>query len=112
MAYFVTWILLSFLVGYLGNSRRIGFGAAFLTSLILSPLIGFIITMFSATEEDEKLKKVLIEQVSKSSEIDSRSASQSNYISDLHKLKELLDANLITKEEFDKEKAKLDALRF
>ncbi len=39
--------LFSVLVGLVGSGRRIGFGAAFLISLILTPLVGLIITLLS-----------------------------------------------------------------
>ncbi len=38
---------LSVLVGIVGSKRRIGFGWAFLVSLILTPLIGLLITLIS-----------------------------------------------------------------
>lgn len=41
--------LASVLVGLLGSRRRIGFGWAFLASLLLTPIIGLIITLFSDT---------------------------------------------------------------
>ncbi len=34
-------------VGIIGSNRRIGFGWAFLLSLIFTPLVGLIITLFS-----------------------------------------------------------------
>lgn len=40
--------LLSVLVGIIGSHRRIGFGWAFLLSLIFTPLVGLIITLVSA----------------------------------------------------------------
>lgn len=39
--------LLSVLVGLLGSRRRIGFGWAFLISLILTPLVGLIVTLLT-----------------------------------------------------------------
>lgn len=39
--------LLSVLVGMLGSRRRIGFGWAFVLSLLLSPLVGLLITLLS-----------------------------------------------------------------
>ena len=39
--------LLSVLVGIIGSSRRIGFGLAFLVSLIFTPLVGLIITLLT-----------------------------------------------------------------
>ncbi len=39
----------SILVGMIGSNRRIGFGWAFILSLIFTPLVGLIITLFSDT---------------------------------------------------------------
>ena len=39
--------LLSVLVGIIGSRRRIGFGLAFLVSLIFTPLVGLIITLLT-----------------------------------------------------------------
>ena len=40
-------LLLDVLVGLLGSRRNIGFGWAFILSVVLTPLIGFIIVLFS-----------------------------------------------------------------
>lgn len=40
-------IILSLLVGRLGEKRKIGFGWSFALSLLLSPLIGLVITLTS-----------------------------------------------------------------
>ena len=39
--------LLSVLVGIIGSSRRIGFGLAFLVSLIFTPLVGLIVALLT-----------------------------------------------------------------
>ncbi|MFI3304470.1 MAG: hypothetical protein SNF68_08515 [Rikenellaceae bacterium] len=39
--------LLSVFVGLIGRNRRIGFGIAFLLSILLTPLVGLIITLLS-----------------------------------------------------------------
>ena len=39
--------LLSVLVGIIGSRRRIGFGGAFLISLIFTPLVGLIVALIS-----------------------------------------------------------------
>lgn len=36
----ISWLLLSFVIGYLGRNRVLGFWGSFLVSLLLSPLIG------------------------------------------------------------------------
>ncbi len=48
------WIVLCFLVAYYGSKRKIGGGWAFFWSLILSPLIGFIIAAAYGDKEPEK----------------------------------------------------------
>lgn len=53
----LSWIIFSFVAGYVGNSRKLGFGSAFLLSIFLSPLVGLIIAFASD-------KKVAIKQVS------------------------------------------------
>jgi tetrahydromethanopterin S-methyltransferase subunit G len=52
------WIIFAFLIANMARSRRIGFISGLLVSLILSPLIGFIIVAFSEknTETLQKLK--------------------------------------------------------
>lgn len=43
----VTGSLLSVLVGLLGRKRRIGFGWAFVLSLLFTPVVGLIVTLLS-----------------------------------------------------------------
>jgi len=47
MEFIIIWIILCFVVGSVGDKRKIGFGGAFLWSFFLSPLIGFIIAFNS-----------------------------------------------------------------
>lgn len=42
---FIIWLCLSFLVGIIGKNRNCDFGEAFILSIILSPLIGLVITL-------------------------------------------------------------------
>lgn len=44
------WFLFSMFVADLGKMRTIGYGPAFILSLLLSPIIGFIIVLLSPTE--------------------------------------------------------------
>lgn len=50
MEIFMIWLVLALVMGAVGSTRKIGFWGAFLLSLILSPLIGGIITLVSAQE--------------------------------------------------------------
>lgn len=114
MGIFITWVLFSFIVGFVGSERQIGFGWAFFVSLILSPLIGLIITLLSNSKSsmvrDEVLRKQQEEQKILLEKIETNTKS-SSYADELFKLKSLLDSNLITKEEFDREKNILDTNR-
>jgi len=44
---FIFWICFAFLVGLVGRDREIGFGASLFLAILLSPLIGLVITLFS-----------------------------------------------------------------
>ena len=55
---FVIWLCLAFIVGYFGKSKNIGFGWAFFWSLILSPLVGLVIVLFSSKPEEQRLKMI------------------------------------------------------
>ena len=47
----VLLVVLSLLVGLIGQNRKIGFGLSFVLSLILSPIVGLIITLFSKKKD-------------------------------------------------------------
>lgn len=47
MIYFIIWIVLSIVAGSLGSERKVGFWGALICSLLLSPLIGFIVVGLS-----------------------------------------------------------------
>lgn len=49
---FIGWAIFALLVAFLGNDRKIGFGMALLWSVLLSPLIGLIIVLTSASKDD------------------------------------------------------------
>jgi len=47
MEIFIVWIVLALLVGLVGKGRKIGFGWALFWALLLSPLIGVFIALYS-----------------------------------------------------------------
>lgn len=59
--FFIVRIILSFIVGSIGSSRKIGFGWAFAASFFISPLIGLIIALCSKKPERE----ILFDEVEK-----------------------------------------------
>jgi len=48
----IAFVFFSILVGQLGKNRKIGFGWSLVLSLLLSPIIGLIITLFSKKNSD------------------------------------------------------------
>lgn len=53
----VSGSLLAVLIGILGSKRNIGFGWAFVLSLIFTPLVGFICTLISDPLPQEEPRK-------------------------------------------------------
>ena len=76
MGIFFGWIIFSFVVGFIGSERKIGFWGAFFLSILLSPLIGLIIALVSKNKEDfiediTSRKKPLVLNLSEVSFVDS-----------------------------------------
>lgn len=63
MIYVFTWIVLALLVGALGSNRKIGFAVAFFLSIVLSPLIGFIITIVSKDKQTDQYERMMISKM-------------------------------------------------
>jgi len=110
MGVVIIWIVFSFIVGIIGAGRKIGFGGGFFLSLLLSPIIGLIIVLFSKTEDELKYEKEVLETQQKQVEAinDLKKETQKTSVADdLMKLKGLMDEGFLTKEEFEQEKAKI-----
>ncbi|MDY0144191.1 MAG: SHOCT domain-containing protein [Candidatus Izemoplasmatales bacterium] len=103
------WIIFSIVIGALGSKRKIGFAGAFFLSLILSPLIGLIITLTSKLIETEKYETEILETQKKQLKmLENISQHNVSYIADdLKKIKELVDSGVINHEEFNKMKNRL-----
>ena len=105
MDIFLGWILFSFIGGAIGSNRSIGFWGAFLFCLLLSPLIGIIITLFSKTNEDKSLAEKQTEVLNK---ISKQTANPTFSTADeIVKLKALMLQGVITQEEFEEQRRKL-----
>lgn len=103
------WITLSFFVGWLGAERRVGFWGAFLLSIFLSPLVGFIVTVISKTNEQERREKMQMEQQqAQTAALQSMSASAPVSVAqELQNLKSLLDSGVINQAQYDAAVAKV-----
>lgn len=113
MFIFLTWILLSFVAGFIGSDRKIGFWMAFLLSLVLSPLIGIIVAAISKVEYEEEYEETVLEtqiQQQKTLEKIVENTNQKIQFSisdEILKLKELQEKGILTEEEFEAQKKKL-----
>jgi len=88
----ILWIVLCFIVGIWGNSRKIGFWKSFILSLLLSPIIGFIFVALSERKSDIKMKEDI---------------SSTNRIIKIKELSDLKDKGAISQEEFEKLKKEI-----
>lgn len=103
MAVFLFWIVFSVIVAILGSSRRIGFGAALFVSILLSPVIGFIVVICSQRKSNiEFQKRMLAATESKSYKKNSIDAT-----SEIDKILDLRSKGIITEDEYQKMKQKI-----
>ena len=96
----ISFVLLCFVCGVLGRERKIGFGKAFFLSLLLSPLVGFIVTLNSVKIKEEEYKEKMLR-------VAENNVSSSSVADQLHKLNELRKDGVLTDEEFTMQKEKL-----
>jgi len=68
MLFFISWIGFSILAGVLGSERTVGGLATFFISLILSPLIGFIVVFASDKKSDVEFRNKMLEQMKRDEE--------------------------------------------
>lgn len=91
----ILWLLFSVIVGALGASRKIGFFGAFFISLLLSPLIGLIVTLFSKDKQTDRLEKMLLK---KEKDVDRPATMTATEFENLQKARE---QGLIKEEDYD-----------
>jgi phosphate/sulfate permease len=107
----IAWIIGSVIVGFIGSDRSIGFWGAFILSLLLSPLIGLLITLFSETNSSKvyKKKQMKIQQdilkVSKGKSIDDKLKKTKE--ERLIELVDLKSKDLITDQEYKESRKKI-----
>ena len=85
---FTFWLGFSLIIGALGRHRNIGFLFAFLWSILLSPIIGLAITLFSKTRVNQEQNKSAI-------------------LNQLEQINNLKEKGILNEVEFTKEKAEL-----
>lgn len=104
----IIWLALSFLVAWMGSERKVGFWGALILSLLLSPLVGFIITILSKTLEQERREMRMLEETrAQTDALRAMSSPGQSVAQELRHLKELLDAGAISQQQYDAAVAKV-----
>lgn len=101
------YLFLAFAVAFVfGTARTIGFWNSFLLSLLLSPVLGLIISLFFPTTESANRQKEMLE--TQKSTLAAINQNKTNGIaSELEKLVTLKDQGHITEAEYNDMKFKL-----
>lgn len=105
-----TYLVLSVIIGIKAdNSRKIGFWGGFLPSFFLTPIIGYIIFLFSKTIEDDKLNKEILENLREQTLLlkDKYDNITISIADEIEKLMKLKNNGLITENEFQEAKQHL-----
>ncbi len=108
MEYFFVWIFLAALVGMLASDTTLGFWSGFLFSVLLSPVIGFIIYLFyPAKTEVEKRNQILKNQEELLRQQLSQTKSNLSVPDELEKLENLRSKKIVSEEEYNKLREKI-----
>ena len=103
-----SWIILSLIIGFIGSNRKVGFFGALLWSLLLSPIIGLIITLTSESINSIRMREKSIRLQEEQKEILNNINNRPvDTISELSKLNELKTSGAIDEIEFQTLKKKL-----
>lgn len=95
MALLFIWIIFCLVIGVMGENRTVGFWGAFLWSLLLSPLIGLIITLCSKSKTQAAIETGLLNQLSSQ-----HKSAVDDIETRLQKLQKMKDNKLITDAEY------------
>lgn len=108
MTFIIGYLFFCVLVGWGYSKTTWGFGGGFLFSLLLSPLLGFIVMFFVPEKKDETVNAhiMLTQQRILQQQLD-QSKPQHNLADELTKLENLKDKKLITDDEYKKMREKL-----
>lgn len=104
MEFLIAYSIFCLLVGWLGSSTTLGFGSAFLLSIILTPVTGFIVCLFYPGKEHRDQKIKLQQQ---NNDLIRQALSNKSVADELLKLQSLRESGVINEEEFQIQKSKI-----
>lgn len=98
---FIAWIVLAFICGGIGSSKQIGFWPSFFLSLLLTPIVGFIVAILSPN------KVVIVSKPIDHKRVEAQIDKTASIGEQLKQLYELKESGAITQEEYEAAKAKV-----
>ena len=108
MGIFLGWIVLSFVVAFMADGRKIGIFWALVASIFLSPLIGLIVVLSSKRNSDIEYEQQMYNMQKSQKEIlEKTTIEPTGVVSELEKLMKMKNEGVINEEEFLKLKDKL-----
>lgn len=105
---FILWIVLSFIVAFIGSGRKIGFGFSLLLSLLFSPLIGLIIVAISKSKSSIEFENKMLDLQKLQTEAAHRLSPPPATLSEkLETIRKLRDSGEISMQEFQQKRDEL-----
>jgi len=105
------WIILSIVLGVMGSDRTCGFAGGFFGSLILSPLVGFLIVILSTKKSTLEFQKKMLEgqrgyepTPTPPRKVAPGTYTAADFISDMEDLDRKLDKGIIDRIEYEQMK--------
>ena len=105
MEAFLLYVFFALIVAWLGSATTLGFGSTFLLSLLLTPVVGFLIMLFYPSKKPRQLQ--ISEQQKQTKILQQLNTSSVSIADEIEKLKRQLDTGVITENEFNQLKARL-----
>lgn len=99
MVFLIVWLIAAAIVAMAGEGRKIGYWGAFWVSVLLSPLIGLIVALFSDKVEPVRQVHVDLSHMEK--------ADGPSRVEQLERLAKLKADGALTAEEYDSEKRRI-----
>ena len=98
---FVIWLGLAVVVGMFGANRKIGFGMAFMWAVLLSPLIGFLITAMSDSLDTVQRQKLSASVLSEKTVEDKLREPMAGHLSaEIERLQKMKNDGLLNEDQF------------
>ena len=89
----ITWIILSFIVAFIGSDRKIGFFGTLILSLLLSPIIGALFALASDRKSKESKKEIESKEANKLYRLANKEFNNNNYPKSIMLLESALKYN-------------------